>query len=639
MSTSNTLLRLSALAAAGVFAISAGLHAQLPAGESPSISFPAPGSAYISPGALSARTTKGEGRALLAEGVPTKQYSHGDPTNDEQYMLELVNRARANPTAEGEMLASVSDPEISSAYTYFNISREKLRNDFKTYPQRPPLAFNKSLIDAARNHGRDMDRNNFQGHVGSNGSTVGERMLAAGYGDGNYYGENVAAYSKSVMYGHVGLNVDWGEQNQIDLGHRKNIMNFAEFQYTEIGIGIIQNGQNGGQHTGPYIITQDFGRHSSPFVLGVVYQDKNGNNFYDQGEGMPGVRITPSSGDYYAITSASGGYAIPAPRNGSWAVTAEGGGLSSPITLNVALSGDNVKLDFRPGMSGSMLPVVLSQPAANAVIGTDTVKLSWESAQGASSYHLQVSTDFNFTNDIIVDDSTLSGASYTMRDLQNLSYYYWRVRAKGATGWSIFGEKRLFETRMAPAQVMLLSPANGAQVTAGSKEFQWNPGSSEVDRYWFEIATDPGMTAIVKSDSTIPDTWWRVNLENGQTYYWHVKAGSSAGWGEFSPVWSVSAGTSGVTGAAANSAFKLSANTPNPFSGSTTIGFELAGAGEISLRVLNGLGQEVATLAEGRFSAGAHEIRFDAAGMESGVYYYQLRANGLTETRSMIVTK
>src|SRR3954451_8242156 len=48
-------------------------------------------------------------------------YSIGDPTNDEQYYLELINRARANRAAEGMRLLQTTDPIFLSAYTAFGV--------------------------------------------------------------------------------------------------------------------------------------------------------------------------------------------------------------------------------------------------------------------------------------------------------------------------------------------------------------------------------------------------------------------------------------------------------------------------------------------------------------------------------------
>src|SRR5262245_55336620 len=44
--------------------------------------------------------TQQSGALTLQAVTPTQQYSHGDPTPAEQLMLEVINRARANPTAE-----------------------------------------------------------------------------------------------------------------------------------------------------------------------------------------------------------------------------------------------------------------------------------------------------------------------------------------------------------------------------------------------------------------------------------------------------------------------------------------------------------------------------------------------------------
>src|SRR5688500_13230880 len=49
-------------------------------------------------------------------------YSIGNPTNEEQYYLELINRARANPPAEGIRLAFTTDQNVLSAYGSFGVN-------------------------------------------------------------------------------------------------------------------------------------------------------------------------------------------------------------------------------------------------------------------------------------------------------------------------------------------------------------------------------------------------------------------------------------------------------------------------------------------------------------------------------------
>jgi uncharacterized protein YkwD len=300
------------------------------------------------------------------QAVPaeTTAYSHGDPTPQEQYMLELVNRARANPTAEGVRLRYTTDADILGAYSYFNVDLAAMAAAFAGYPVRPPLAFNADLIAAARAHSQDMASNDFQGHTGSDGATLVTRIASAGYTGWNALAENVYAYAKHVFYGHAGFNVDWGVPS---LGHRQNIMNFSTSDpvYAEIGIGIVAESSSA-TGVGPLVVTEDFGRRVGQFfVVGVVYADTDGDSFYDVGEGLSGIVVSTTQGNY-AYTSSSGGYAIPlASTSGSITVRAEGAALGAPQERTVALAGTNVKVDFVPG-SANAPPVLVSSSSRKA---------------------------------------------------------------------------------------------------------------------------------------------------------------------------------------------------------------------------------------------------------------------------------
>ncbi|MDZ7756179.1 T9SS type A sorting domain-containing protein [Rhodohalobacter sp.] len=85
--------------------------------------------------------------------------------------------------------------------------------------------------------------------------------------------------------------------------------------------------------------------------------------------------------------------------------------------------------------------------------------------------------------------------------------------------------------------------------------------------------------------------------------------------------------------------FGLDQNYPNPFNPTTNITFSLAEGSEASLKVYNLLGQEVSTIANGRFSAGQHTINFDASALSSGIYIYRLEANNQTTTKRMTLIK
>ena len=92
--------------------------------------------------------------------------------------------------------------------------------------------------------------------------------------------------------------------------------------------------------------------------------------------------------------------------------------------------------------------------------------------------------------------------------------------------------------------------------------------------------------------------------------------------------------------------FHLEQNYPNPFNPSTSIRYtvpsvtlnEVEGS-RVSLKVYDVLGNEVATLVNEEKPAGSYEVKFDAAGLSSGIYFYKLQAGSLVETKKMILMK
>jgi len=82
--------------------------------------------------------------------------------------------------------------------------------------------------------------------------------------------------------------------------------------------------------------------------------------------------------------------------------------------------------------------------------------------------------------------------------------------------------------------------------------------------------------------------------------------------------------------------FTLYQNYPNPFNPSTKIKYALSSRQYATLKAYDVLGNEVATLVNEEKPAGNYEVEFDAAGLPSGVYFYQLKAGSFIETKKMI---
>ena len=90
--------------------------------------------------------------------------------------------------------------------------------------------------------------------------------------------------------------------------------------------------------------------------------------------------------------------------------------------------------------------------------------------------------------------------------------------------------------------------------------------------------------------------------------------------------------------------YSLSQNYPNPFNPSTKITFSLASDANVSLKVFDVMGQEVMTLINRDLIAGTHIYEFDAKGLNSGVYFYKIEADGkdgnnYSDVKKMILLK
>ena len=85
--------------------------------------------------------------------------------------------------------------------------------------------------------------------------------------------------------------------------------------------------------------------------------------------------------------------------------------------------------------------------------------------------------------------------------------------------------------------------------------------------------------------------------------------------------------------------FSLNQNYPNPFNPSTKINFQINKSGIVKLSVFDSKGNTVKNLLNERKSSGVYSAEFNGNGLSSGVYYYILEVNGISETKRMLMIK
>jgi len=85
--------------------------------------------------------------------------------------------------------------------------------------------------------------------------------------------------------------------------------------------------------------------------------------------------------------------------------------------------------------------------------------------------------------------------------------------------------------------------------------------------------------------------------------------------------------------------FLLYQNYPNPFNPETRIEYALPHSERVTIKVYDLLGKEISTLMDRNQSAGYHSVTFDGSHLASGIYFYQIRAEGFFRTRKMLLAK
>jgi hypothetical protein len=85
--------------------------------------------------------------------------------------------------------------------------------------------------------------------------------------------------------------------------------------------------------------------------------------------------------------------------------------------------------------------------------------------------------------------------------------------------------------------------------------------------------------------------------------------------------------------------YALDQNYPNPFNPSTVVSYQLPAASDVRLVVYDVIGREVAVLVNEQQSPGTYNVRFDASGLASGLYFYRLTAGNFVQARKMLLMK
>jgi hypothetical protein len=187
-----------------------------------------------------------------------------------------------------------------------------------------------------------------------------------------------------------------------------------------------------------------------------------------------------------------------------------------------------------------------------------------------------------------------------------------------------------------------------AALNNGAVELNWST-STEVNNYGFEVQRS--QTSNAKSETLIYN-WAKIGFVNGAgntnsvknyyfadntisygSYAYRLKQLDKDGNYKYSNVTEVNAGQ-------VPNGYLLSQNYPNPFNPSTLIQFSISKNTHATLTIFNVIGGNVAMLFDGNAVAGqVYNVTFNGYNLASGIYYYKLQTNEITEVKKMILLK
>lgn len=379
------------------------------------------------------------------------------PDGNEQQMLWLINRARSNPSQEGAWLADTGNASVENAINFWGVDLGILQDEFDSYAASPPAAFDVRLYTAAKAHSEDLIARNAQDH---NGQIA--HVDDAGFSYTSVRGI-VFSYMESVIYGHAAFNIDWGSDGgdgsgmQPDRGHRKAIM-ALDGEYTNAGLAVVAE-SDPDTEVGPLVTTGNFcyadtrsTDHFNRFLVGTVWQDANGNDQYDPGEGMAGITVAPDHGAYYAVTANSGGFALPILDAGSYQVSFSGTGISPAQTRAAVVGSQSVLLDllYTPGAAE---PQAITGNASDLSGVSANLNGTVYTNGQATDYYFQYGTTTAYgTDTTTVSTATDASVTTPLTGLAENTTYHFRLVAENSEGTSFGADQTFTTSTSAPSQ-------------------------------------------------------------------------------------------------------------------------------------------------------------------------------------------
>lgn len=194
-----------------------------------------------------------------------------------------------------------------------------------------------------------------------------------------------------------------------------------------------------------------------------------------------------------------------------------------------------------------------------------------------------------------------------------------------------------------PGSFLISAPMQQAVVDSLTPTYRWTP-SQNATNYLLQIFDNHEYTHPMIHADFVEGTRAKplISLEPGKTYYWRVRARSSAGetnWVNSSFSTSLTAVNLGEDDIELPDRVTLHPAYPNPFNPSTTVRFDLPSSQDVDLAIYDVLGRRLSTIRSGTQIAGQHFVQVDARNFATGVYIVRLATGNSILTQLITLIK
>jgi hypothetical protein len=278
---------------------------------------------------------------------------------------------------------------------------------------------------------------------------------------------------------------------------------------------------------------------------------------------------------------------------------------------------------------------VLTEPPDVDVVVPLTVDLQWDAVSGAQTYEVQISTTSNFA--VLVNPNPINAANTNYQVpaglLNPFTVYYWRVRAYNQNGPGEFSAPWSFRTSGTPTQEIssledvvdnyLSNHMNQANILNHKLDLALNQYNMN---HLFQARLHMG---LFKLRVVILEFSNFINNQNGGRLIFVADRILTL----------FTDDNNNVNFDLTPKEFNLQQNYPNPFNPATTIEYTIPKDGNVSLKVYDITGREVASLVNKYQDAGSYITTWDASNFGSGIYFYRMISGDYSATKRMVLKK